>query len=323
MSDRAIDDNPTSQIEVARGSMPSQTTSNASVPLDRRRHVFRPDLADEALRGRVEATSFVVGQPCQVLRSAVSMRAEPNLSAALENEALFGEIFTVFEDQDGWAWGKLSRDQYTGYVPIDALSPNVLPATHRVSDIGTFVYADQDIKSPPLLLLSLNASLAVVEVGERFSRLSLGGYVITRHISPIGKPALDFVEIAERFIATPYLWGGRTRLGLDCSALVQLAMEAGGLECPRDSDMQRAEVGHSIPVPDDLEGLHRGDLVFWKGHVGIMTDGVMLLHANAHHMAVACEPLQFATARILKASGGPIAAIKRLGSYKNGHHVVS
>jgi cell wall-associated NlpC family hydrolase len=321
MSDRPQSEHP--QNERAQVEATDGANAEPALPLDRRRNAFRADLADAALRGHVDAAAFVVGQHCQVLRSAVSMRAAPNPTAMLDNEALFGETITIFEDKDGWAWGQLGRDGYVGYVPSDALSPDVLPATHRVAEIGTFVYAEADIKSQPLLLLSLNAALNLVDIGERFSELALGGYVISRHVAPIGKAALDFVEIAERFIGTPYLWGGRSRLGLDCSALVQLSMEAGGFDCPRDSDMQRAELGDPIDVPHDLEGLHRGDLVFWKGHVGVMTDGVMLLHANAHHMAVASEPLQFAASRIWKSGGGPVIAIKRLNSYANGQNDLS
>jgi cell wall-associated NlpC family hydrolase len=293
-------------------------------PPDRRRNAYRDDLAAQSLRGRVQAPKFVEPTVRQVQRSSLPMRGEPNARAMLDNEVLFGEIVDVYDELDGWAWVQLARDRYVGYVPAEALSPEPLAITHRVASIGTFVYAEADIKSPPLLLLSMNAGLSLVETGERFSRLARGGFIVTRHVAPVGKQAVDFVEIAERFIGTPYLWGGRTRMGLDCSGLVQLSMEAGGFGCPRDSDMQKTEVGTAVDVAGALDStLKRGDLVFWKGHVGVMTDSVLLLHANAHHMTVVAEPLPYAAERILKAGGGPITAVKRPDGLRNLSHAVS
>lgn len=301
---------------------------SAAPTLDRRRHVYRDDLAAEALRGRVDAARFATPERRQVQRAVMPMRRAPDPASMLDNEALFGEFVDVYDERDGWAWVQLVRDRYVGYVPSDALASEALAPTHRVSAIGTYVYTDAGIKSPPLLLLSMNAALTLTDMGERFGQLAGGGYIITRHVAPIAKPALDFVEIAERFIGTPYLWGGRTRLGLDCSALVQIAMEAAGFACPRDSDMQNAETGEAIAIPADFDGLQRGDLVFWKGHVGIMLDGIMLLHANAHHMAVFAEPVQYAAGRIAKIGDGRVIAIKRvarLGNQSLGtqNHVVS
>ena len=300
--------------------MPDTTTpdpTSASPPpltpahaLDRRRNAWRPELAAESLRGTVDAERYVEGQPHQVMRASIAMRRDPSAGAGLDTELIFGEVITVYDVAEGWAWGQLERDGYVGYVPADALSDRVTPPTHRVSAIGTFLYSGADIKTPPLMHLSINAALAVADSTDRFSRLEHGGFVVNRHIAPIGRHARDFVDIGERLIGTPYLWGGRTRVGIDCSGLVQLAMEAAGLACPRDSDMQQAEVGTALMIPDPLDGLLRGDLVFWRGHVGVMTDGVMLLHANAHHMAVVAEPLEIAVQRIAR-TGSEIVAIKR------------
>lgn len=232
-------------------------------------------------------------------------------SSAMDTEVLFGETVAVYEAVDGWAWVQLQRDGYVGYMPADALVSQLEATTHFVSAVGTFVYPVADIKVSPLMHLSIGSELAVAQREERFSRLVTGGYIVNRHISETGRYARDFVEIAERLIGTPYLWGGRTRIGLDCSGLVQLALQAAGVSCLRDSDMQEASLGTRVTVPPAFEGLQRGDLVFWKGHVGIMSDGIMMVHANAHHMAVAVEPVHEAAQRSLK-TGSTVSSIKRM-----------
>lgn len=279
--------------------------------LDPRRHAFRPDLAADNLRGHVEADRFVSGEWAQVVIPCAQIRNKPSFDAPVDTEALFGEVLVIYEVADGWAWGQILRDGYVGYTPVDAISSDVEWPTHRVKAIGTFVYPEPDIKKPPLAHLSLNSALRVAERVGDFYRLTSGGYVHMRHVAGQESYARDFVDIAERFIDTPYLWGGRTRLGIDCSGLVQVALEAAGISAPRDSDMQRAELGNDVLIREDYEGLQRGDLVFWPGHVGIMVDGLMLLHANAHHMAVTVETLPEAIERIAKNGDRP-TAIKRL-----------
>lgn len=283
--------------------------------LDPRLHAYRPGLADERLRGRIEAESFVAGDRGQVTSPTAALRRRPGPREPLETEALLGETVRVFDEADGFAWVQLERDGYVGYLPAKALTDEIVPPTHRITALGTFVYPLEDIKAPPLVQLPMGARVAVTSLGERFAALSQGGYVVTRHIADISRNAKDFVDVAERFIGTPYLWGGRTRLGLDCSGLLQTSLDAAGIAAPRDTDMQQAALGDEILVPADLEDLERGDLVFWPGHVAILTDGVMIVHANAHHMAVATEPLRSAAVRIERAGGGRISAVRRLRSH--------
>ena len=297
----------------ARTRSPSSPAPSARAPLDPRRHPFRADLAAEHLQGKVDAPRFVAGAPRQVARPSLPLRRRPDAKAGFETEALFGERVTVYDEADGWAWVQLGRDGYVGYVPAGALAAEVRQTTHRVKSLGTFVYPAPDIKTPPRLRLCMNAALSVAEADDKFCRLEGGGFVVARHVAERGRFARDFVEIAERFIGTPYLWGGRTHLGIDCSGLVQIALEAAGIPCPRDSDMQEAELGTPVLIPETLDGLVRGDLVFWRGHVGVMADGIMLVHANAHHMAVTVETLPEAVERIARA-GARLTAIKRLGA---------
>jgi cell wall-associated NlpC family hydrolase len=280
-----------------------------AVPLDPRRHAYRDDLAAEPLRGRIEARRFVTGEPRQVAAPSLPLRREPRFDATLDTEALRGEIVTVYDESEGWAWVQLCRDGYVGYIPGDGLTRALVTPTHRISVLRTYVYPEPNGKTPPLALLSLNAGIAVAREDRRFLALEGGGFVVASHAAPAGTAEPDFVAVAKAFVGTPYLWGGRTSIGIDCSGLVQLALEAAGHAAPRDADMQAQELGRAIDL--NRGALRRGDLVFWEGHVGIMTSSKDFLHANAFHMAVAAEPFAQAKRRI-KAAGYDVSCARRL-----------
>jgi hypothetical protein len=280
-------------------------------PLDPRRNAYRDDLAEEALRGEVEAVNFVTGTSMQVAVPAAPLRRDPRPSGGIDTEALYGERVALFDERDGWAWVKLAEDGYVGYLRRDVLTEPGPAATHRVRVLRTYVYPERDIKVPPSGLISIASQLAIAEKQGPFAAIAGGGFVMADHLRKIDKHAGDFVSVAKRFLRTPYLWGGKTSLGLDCSALVQLSMLSAGLACPRDSDMQAREVGEAIDIAAGLPALRRGDLVFWKGHVGIMQNADTLIHANAHAMMVTREPVGEAIARIAALGGGKVTAVRR------------
>jgi cell wall-associated NlpC family hydrolase len=279
---------------------------------DRRLTPARPDLAALHLQGRVEAARFVAGTPMQVVAPVADVKSSPSPDASLDTQALCGERVTVYDEEEGWAWGQLERDGYVGYLPASALAPQPVAATHRVATRATFVYPAANMKVPPLAALPFGAEVAVAEASGDFARLSRGGFVFARHLAKIGDRAPDFVAVAETMLGAPYLWGGKTPAGLDCSGLVQVSLHAAGKTAPRDTDMQARQLGAPLALGDDLPPLRRGDLVFWKGHVGVMRDAETLLHANGYHMLVASELLREARARIAANSFGAITAIRRL-----------
>jgi cell wall-associated NlpC family hydrolase len=295
---------------------------STSKPMDPRRHPWRDDLAAEHLRGRVTATRFTAGEPAIVQRAVAAVRKRPDPEAGFETELVFGEPVTVYERAGAWAWVQADLDGYVGYMIADALAPPLAaPATHVVRALATFLYPRPDIKTPPVVDLSIGSRVSVVETTERFVQLATGGFAVAHHLAPLSHFARDYVTVAERFVGTPYLWGGRSRHGVDCSGLIQIAMQAAGLECPRDSDMQAAEIGAAVAVPDvlaraDAEGalvedMRRGDLLCWPGHVAVALDADMIVHANGHHMSTVIEPAIDAAVRIKKATGHGVTALRR------------
>lgn len=283
-------------------------------PLDPRLTPVKPDLAAKHLEGKVTAARFVTGDLREIVEPQAPLRRSPSPDAPLDTEALKGEHATVYETtEEGWAWGQLEADRYVGWLPANALrSPGPQP-THKVAVLRTLVFPGPSIKLAPVEALSLGCRLAIVREQDAFAITASGGFVPRRHLVPLDAWEPDFVAVAEKFLGVPYLWGGKTSFGLDCSGLVQVALAACGLHCPRDSDMQQQSVGAPLQLPFALADLQRGDLVFWPGHVAIVRDAATLVHANAFHMAVAREPIGEALARIWSAGSEP-SAVRRLNA---------
>jgi len=275
--------------------------------LDRRLHAFRDDLADVRLAGRIAAPRFAEGRSARVTAAFADMRRAPRSDAGLDTQLLHGDDVTVFEQVGKWAWVQAANDGYVGYVPASALGAAEGEPTHMVSAPRSFVYAQADMKLPTTGVLSIGSRVAVAGFeerrGTRYALLGSGGAVIAAHLRDTADRAPDYVDVAEMLVNTPYLWGGATAFGIDCSGLVQLSMRMAGRNVLRDSDMQAANLGDAFDPASVAP--KRGDLVFWKGHAAIMTDPRTIIHANGHTMLVSREPLAGAIERIGYLYGQP------------------
>jgi hypothetical protein len=271
----------------------------------------RPDLAAKYLEGKVVAARFVVGEEFEITEALAPLRIGPSSDAELATQALRGERVTIYDrNAEGFAWGQLNSDGYVGWLPDRALrKPGAVP-THKVTVLRTFAFPGPSIKLPPVDTLVMGATITALREDGPFAVTREGFYLPRQHIGRVDTMQTDFVAVAERFVGTPYLWGGKSSLGIDCSGLVQVSLNAAGTGCPRDSDMQRDGLGRALDAVESRK-LQRGDLIFWKGHVAIVRDGDSIVHANAHHMATVVENTREAVARI-KAAGSEIVAIKRL-----------
>lgn len=281
--------------------------------LDRRMHVFRPDLAALSLKGKVDADRYVEPREMVVRAPVAPLKAGPDPDGALESALLFGETFDVYDSQDGWSWGQSRSDGYVGYLCDPMLGEPSSTATHRVALPQIHLYGRPSIKSEPVGLIHMNALLTVLSEEGNFAQLEGGLYARHDHLESVNDFVPDFVATAQMFQHVPYLWGGRTAQGIDCSGLTQIALLRAGYDCPRDSDQQEKALGKAI---DPDAPLKRGDLVFWPGHVAMMTGTASLIHANQHHMRVSVEPLKRVRERIYDNQGDHVSSVRRLAKPK-------
>ncbi|UWQ37005.1 C40 family peptidase [Leisingera aquaemixtae] len=272
---------------------------------DRRRLPMNARVAAAHLENAPEDLEKVTGTAARIGVPVADLARAPD--GARDRQLVYGEPVTVYEDRGGWSFLQAAKDGYAGYVPSASLTAP-FEATHWVSAPATHAYSADDFKSPETHALSHGSRVQVLGGTGRFLQTNLG-FIPACHLAPLGVHPGDPAAVANLFLGTPYLWGGNSRFGIDCSGLVQAALLACGTPCPGDSDMQEAELGEPAP-PGDYQ---RGDLLFWKGHVALVRDAETLIHANAHDMAVAIEPIAAAIARIEAQGDGPVTAHKRLG----------
>jgi cell wall-associated NlpC family hydrolase len=271
----------------------------------------RPDLAAKYLEGKVKAARFVTGEEFEIAEALAPLREAPSSEAMLLTQALMGERVTIYDrDGEGFAWGQLNGDGYVGWLPDRALAKPVGKPTDKITATRTFAFPGPSIKLPPIETLVMGSMVTVLREDGPFAVTREGWYLPRQHVGGIDRCAEDFVAVAEQFAGTPYLWGGKSSFGIDCSGLVQISLNAAGTGCPRDSDMQQDSLGRLLGLAESSK-LQRGDLIFWKGHVAIVRDADSIVHANAHHMATVLENTRDAVARI-RAAGSEISAIKRL-----------
>ncbi|MHC0052233.1 C40 family peptidase [Actibacterium sp. D379-3] len=264
-------------------------------------------VAAAELEGQIDAPRFAEGTLRQIGVSVADLWGSPECRMR-QRQLLYGEHLRVLDDFAGMAFVQSKKDGYVGYVASSAL---IVPAdmTHRVCVPATHLYQYPDIKRPEVTWMSFGARLRVVSAQGNFFETDQGLFVPKPHLRPLTVPLRDPVTVAQMHFGVPYLWGGNSVQGIDCSGLVQAALLSCGIDCPGDTDMQQAALGTELPPGTAPE---RGDLVFWKGHVALAVDGETLIHANGHHMAVAYEPIQDTITRIETQGEGPVTGHKRL-----------
>lgn len=281
------------------------------VELDPRTNPFRADLAADHLRETVSVDRYVPAVRKSVILGCTPLRRTPSHSAPLDTELLLGEPVGVYEDKDGWSWVQAETDHYVGYTQSAALGDAPARPTHTLSALRSYIFPEPDLKKPPLDLISMTAALAICGQSGGYSELAGGGWIYSKHLAPLTQIESDPAAVAQRFLGTPYLWGGKTSIGLDCSGLVQVSLARCGLAVPRDTGMQENAIGDAVHFAGDESVLQRGDLVYWPGHVGIWIDRDRFIHANATDMMVAIAPLRDVAAHIERMTGDPIRSVRR------------
>ncbi|CUI36753.1 C40 family peptidase [Cognatishimia activa] len=272
---------------------------------DRRLTPANKRVADPSLESEWPGVSYVDPEPYAVNWPLVDLMNAPE--GHRDRQLLFGETVGLYETHEGWAFVRSDKDGYVGYVPKSSLAHSP-EATHRISAAATHVYEQADFKSRDRMRLSHGCLLHGMENENGFLKIA-EGYVPMVHCSPVGEHPSDPVSVAKTFLDTPYLWGGNSRFGIDCSGLVQAAFTECGVACAGDSDLQEDMLGYELPADAELK---RNDLLFWKGHVAMIVDETRLIHANAHHMAVSFENTNDAIARIERQGDGPVTSRKRV-----------
>lgn len=274
--------------------------------MDRRTTPGNGRVAATYLRGRIKARRFVDGVDRRIAVPLADLLTAPGGSRLRQFQ--MGESVKSYESLNGWAFVQSGRDGYVGYIEDRSLAEHLEP-THWIAVPASHCYSAPDIRSPDVSWLGFGSLVTIVSFQSGFLETDDGHFLPERHLWPIGKRFADPVNAAQLHFGTPYLWGGNSIRGIDCSGLVQASLAAAGIRCPADSDMQEAELGH-LPLPDTQP--ERGDLLFWHGHVAIAVDSETLIHANAHHMAVVYEPLAKTIRRIEAQGGGPVTSRRRL-----------
>jgi hypothetical protein len=258
--------------------------------MERRLFKSNERVAHRSLEGSIDNRVFVDGTFMTVVAPIANLLSARG--GALERQLLFGDVFCVLEIHNGLAFGFEKYSGYVGYVSSEHLGGLIIP-THQIATMGAHVYPEQSIKTVPNLMLPFGAVISAISMRGDFWEIEQG-FVSIKQVTPITELVQDVAATALRFLGVPYLWGGDSNLGIDCSGLVHTALKCAKINCPRDSDQQAA----FFPVLDASEELQRGDLVFWKGHVAIMIDAVNVVHANGHHMSVTVENLDKVANRI-------------------------
>lgn len=272
--------------------------------MDRRLTPATPRVAHISLKGQLEAPRYTEGEKCRIAMPLVDLLCSPG--GARDRQLLLGEAFTVVDHQDGYAFGFAAKDGYCGWLAEAAVGEGPKP-THWVASPGTHLYPEPRVQAREIAALSMGAQVAVIAQGAKFTETTQG-FIPTPHLLPLGQHHKDPITVAESLLGTPYLWGGNSRAGIDCSGVVQGALLACGFKAPGDSDLQQS-LGHEIAESDSLK---RGDLLFWKGHVALVVDAQRLIHANGHSMSVAYEGIAACIERISAAEGAAVSHRRRL-----------